>query len=181
MLPIHQLLDAPKSFEFVRNSKSIVATRHELSPPSHALSRVTIADAMAPEEFTPIRVAKSEYRCLLYQWSHPRGVINVCAAIVPTSAARGRIVELSIKQTFAPHVPGLPVDSGEIVMDFGGNKHVIESGLGDGYYPVYGCKPMFRRPTAIVVDFKIWQTRDNVILLNNQRFDEYGIVCFDDE
>ena len=141
-----------------------------------------VADATAPEEFMPIKVATSDYRCFLYEWNHPRGVVNVCCLISPSvDAAVGRIVELPVKQSFAPHVPGIPVDSGEIVVELAKDSHAMEAGLGDGYYPVYGCKRVFRRPTAILIDFKIWKTDDKMILMGNQRLDEYGIVCMDDE
>ena len=127
MLPIRELLAGPESFEFLRNEKTIVATRRELTSQPVTLSRVTIADAMAPEEFAPIKIARSEYRCFVYEWHHPRGVINVCALITPTvHAAIGRLVELPIKQSFAPHVPGIPVDSGEIVIQL--SKSALPSG-----------------------------------------------------
>ena len=180
MLPIRDLFRCPASFEFTRNGKSVVATQRELTSQLVRLSQVTIADSGAPDEFSPIRLRPQEYRCYIYEWYHPAATLNVCVVISPSEAVSGRIVELPVRQNFAPHVPGVPVDSGEIIVELSNSSHTIDSGLGDGYYPVYAAKPLFGRPTAIAIDFKLWQTHGNIMLMDNQRFDEYGIVCIDD-
>ena len=58
----------------------------------------------------------------------------------------------------------------------GSMTFTFASGLGDGYYPVYASKRWLRQPTALVVDFKLWEIRKNLILTGGQRLDDFGKV-----
>lgn len=179
MLPLDEVFEAPLAFEFARNGKRLVANRVELTQQPVLARRATIGDAEGVQFFSPIGLRSQRYRCFLYRWQHPSEPINVCLLLAPTDPKPNKVIELRVRQSFAPQVPGIPVDSGAISVLIGNEVFTVASGFGDGSYPVFAIKPWLRAASALLVDFKVWETNRNLVLSDEQRFDEFGVVVTD--
>ncbi len=170
-----EIFDCPDSFNLSRNNLPVQCKQKSLGSLVINNKKIVIGDKDGIELFAPIICENGTYKIYSYVWDHSRGEINVAIIAAMEGVTGGRLNEIHLDQNYAPHLDGLPVDSGAIKIVGGGQSFVIESGFGDGLYPVYGKKRVLRKPHAIVVDFCIWKIR-NVILRSGWEFDKYHVA-----
>ena len=167
----------PDRLAFIRNGRVAETTRIRLNEITIDDNRLKIADAAYEGRIPPIpvRVPNGKHVVHIYQWNHPRGLINVCAVVAFNRQRLAGVRQLKIANDTRPDITdGFIVDSGEVRI--GSESGVsLESGLGDGCYPVIAVYNFGLFLQAVVVDFKVWKVR-NVVLLPGQEFDEFAIV-----
>jgi hypothetical protein len=167
----------PETIQFTRNDRSVVACRVRLGSITVAGNALLIADpsfadATAP---IPVRVPEGTYPVHAYQWDHSRGAINVCVVVQfrPQWWAIAR--RMTIHNHYRPDIThGIIVDTAEVCVG-SPSEVTLPSGMGDGVYPVAGVYNLGLFMQAVVLDFRMWEIRD-VVLLPGQEFDEYRIV-----
>jgi hypothetical protein len=173
----------PSGIRLTRNGREISAIRAPLGRVRVAGRAVRIADSawVADVPPLPVRVADGEYDVFAYRWLHRGGDVNVCA-VVRFRPPRLMVVtrRLAIHTDFRPDLTeGVIVDTGEITI-LSGNAITLESGLGDGYYPVVANLNYGRALQSLVVDFKLWEC-GKTILPSGWRSDEYGMAVPPDD
>ena len=170
------IIDLPQSITLERNHRAIVAVAEELGTFECADGHITVGDAEGIAEFSPITVRSGAYRVVVYQWQHPQQrLVNVALLAACADTSRGRVKHILVRQSFAPHIADLPVDFASVAVKIGNRTVRVQSGLGDGVYPVYVRKPFLRAANLVMVDFKIWEL-GKVVLLPGQEMDEYQMV-----
>lgn len=170
-----EIVDLPESATLRRNGLDVVAARRELARAECPDGRVTIGDAEGIDLFRPIRVRPGAYRVVVYEWQHPRrGSVNLALLVASCDKPSGILRPIAVEQVFAPHVEGLPVDCAALWVRVGVATLRVNSGLGDGVYPVYARKSLASPPDLILVDFKVWELR-NYIERPGWTVDEYGL------
>lgn len=170
------LAELPDTVELSRNGVPFSAQRMELAT-TLSTGGVLFADAGSEDSFTPVPFVHGPATLHAYVWTHPhRGPINV-AVVVRTEGPRsqpGALREIKIRQCYARHIDGIPVDGGEISITLCGKSTRVESGFGDGAFPVYGRNRFLRRNDVLIVDFLVWKVK-KVILRDGWVFDQWHV------
>ena len=167
----------PESLPFFRNGRSLVAKRVVVGEIEVAGGQLKIADALCGDAAAPIplRIPNGRHAVYAYEWDHPRGPIKVCAVLAFSKQRLATARPLTITNETRPDLTsGIIVDSAEVRI--GGASHIVlTSGLGDGYYPVFGVFNFAFFTQAVVLDFRM-DHAPRFILLPGQVLDEFGIV-----
>lgn len=167
----------PGRSKLMRNGVKLHARRVALGAVDVRDNALRIADADEADEppGLPLCVPDGEHGVYAFQWEHSGRPVNVCAVISFRLQLFAVARPLSIDNRARPDLSeGVIVDSGNIRIA-AASSLTMESGLGDGYYPVYAVRNFGLVLQAIVVDFEVWRVR-NVILLDHQELDEFGFV-----
>ncbi len=147
--------------------------RGEIDVVGHSIK---IADAAYGEAVSPlpVRVPNGRHMVYSYEWNHPWGPISTCAVVQFGQPRLSVVRSLVIQNDMRPDLTeGIIVDSAEARVA-GASCVTLTSGLGDGYYPVFGIFNFGFFVQAIVLDFKIWQVRE-VVRMPGVEIDKYGI------
>lgn len=177
MLNIVAAAKLPPSISFQRNGLNATAHRADIGSVEPSDGQIRIADSAWVDTVPPlpVHVPSGLFPIHLYQWQHCGQIINACLVIPFARPFFPRAIQLSIETDIRPDLTeGVIVDSGEVAVQ-GLSSVVIQSGLGDGYYPVFAVKNLFGKIQSIVVDFKLWHV-PRYILMPGQFQDEYGFV-----
>jgi hypothetical protein len=167
----------PDRLRFTRNGRNAEAGRVLLGEFEVAGRELRIADAGYADEVPPlpIRVPDGRHAVYAYQWVHARGPINVCVVVAFGRQRLAIARPLAIANDMRPDLTaGIIVDSAEVRVGSASGV-TFPSGLGDGYYPVVGVFNFGLFVQAVVLDFKVWQVRQ-IVLLPGQVLDEFAIV-----
>ncbi len=167
----------PDRLHFTRNGRNAEADRVLLCELEVADRELKIADADYGDEVSPlpIRVPNGRHAVYTYRWDHARGPINVCMVVAFGRQRLAVARPLVITNDMRPDLTaGIIVDSAEVRIG-SASSATFPSGLGDGYYPVVGVFNFGLFAQAAVLDFKVWQVRQ-VVLLPGQVQDEFAIV-----
>jgi hypothetical protein len=173
----------PETIRFTRNGLEVEARRARAGEVRVVGQALRIADVMYEgsnrheQPRLPIRIPDGSYPVHVYQWDHPRGIINVCGVISFCSQRWAVTRRLAIQSEWRPDIThGVIVDNGRLTI-WSASAVTFEAGLGDGVYPVVGVYNFGLFAQAIVVDLLVWKNDSHrIILLPGQEFDEYGIV-----
>jgi len=171
------IFDCPDKFQSERNGLKINCIKDVIGQFKVENYKITVGDKLGISLFTPVKMISGTYQIVKYVWNHDIvGSINVGILIRHEKTIGGSKKCVQIMQTYAPHISdGIPVDSACISI-IGGNKCFdIESGLGDGVYPVYGLKKFLSKYNSIYIDLMIWNVR-RVIITDDSKFDKYQIA-----
>jgi hypothetical protein len=167
----------PEQLRFTRNGREADARRVQLGEIEVVCRELRVSDATYGDGVSPlpVRVPNGLHTVHVYLWDHPRGSIPVCMVMAfwpqRLAVARPLVIDNNMR---ADLTDGIIVDCGEVRIS-SATSVTLASGLGDGYYPVYGIYNFGLFVQAIVLDFKVWQVR-KMGLLPGQTMDEFGIV-----
>jgi hypothetical protein len=167
----------PDVLRLSRNGHPIEANRHHSGRIQITDSRLWVADPHFIDEVPALAVKcpNGEFDVFRYEWQHQNAPINVCLAIAfrPQSWAIAR--RLRIPTSIRPDLTdGIIVDFGQAAIR-SASMITVDSGLGDGYYPVVAVFNYGIRLQSIIIDFKIWETRQIILLDESRTLDKYGI------
>jgi hypothetical protein len=167
----------PDRLRFTRNGREAEARRVLVGEIQINGRELRVADVAYGNDAPPlpVRVPDGRHRVYAYDWEHARGPIKVCAVVAFGRQRLAVARPLVISNQMRPDLTdGIIVDHAEV--QIGGTSGVtLPSGLGDGYYPVIGVYNFGVSVQAIVLDLKVWQVRE-VVLLPGQVLDEFGVV-----
>jgi hypothetical protein len=167
----------PEAVRFSRNGYPIAAQRKSLGRIQIADARVWAADPQLIDDVLslPVKCPNGEFDVFRYEWNHQNGPVNVCVVIAfrPQHWAISR--RLSIHTAIRPDLTeGIIVDFGQVALR-SASTISVKSGLGDGYYPVVAVYNFGVALQALIVDFKIWETRPIILCDESRTLDKFGI------
>jgi hypothetical protein len=166
----------PEFITFARNGREAKAVRMDLGSLRIQDRCLWIADPGLIDSVPPlpVRLFASKGSIHTYQWSHSEGPINVCAVVHFRRQSWATTRLLQIHTNVRPDLyEGVIVDSGDIIIR-SADEIQVQSGLGDGYYPVYANYNFACIAQSVIVDFQIWHIR-TIIPMDGRELDEYGI------
>jgi len=170
----------PDVVRLIINGRAILARRRMVGELQVIGQSIQVADSAWVDEVPPlpVTVENDAYPVYSYEWSHARGPISVCVVIPFRPQGWATTRRLRIVNDIRPDLTkGIIVDTSEITIQ-SGNKLILPSGLGDGYYPIFENRNLGIQTQSLVIDFKVWEKRNYGV--GHYTFDEYGLPSIEE-